>query len=565
MTQAPGLAAPGTPDMTLEPELAAPGSPDVTLAPVPPARRPGRAENARGFGRVVLRVSILTFLAQGCGFASSIAIAHVLGASHATDAYFLGLSVPLLVYGAFVAAARLGAIPALTDEAARGESAFTRASSELASATLVVALLLSVVAAAIALTVLPLTIGNASLIAPTRVKVLELAPLGVLGAMMGSLGAILAVRNRFAAAAIVLAFDPILRIVLLVVLGSVLGTNALVVASLAGNTLAVLLMWMLVRRDGVPLRLGWFPQSRVVRRILLVSAPLLVCQVVVQMNPVVDRAMAGTLRAGSITALELGLRVFAVPMTLIGATLIGPLAATWSARRAAGGWPVLRDSVNRAITAFVMVLPPLLVLGIALRHQLVSLMYQGGAYSGHATDETASVFAMLLVGLPAQLVTIAFATLFVVEEQTKFVLKTGVVNVVLNVGLNFALRPALGVSGIALSTSVTYTLVLAIYVGAARKRWDGVVIPFWGPAGLRSVIAVGLMASAAYALTSSFSAVAGRVQLAAEVTLVALAVLAIYGGVLLTNAQKRKFVGERLRSFTPKGLLAPQSDRSEKR
>jgi putative peptidoglycan lipid II flippase len=501
---------------------------------------------------------MFTFLAQMCGFASSIAIAHLLGANHSTDAYFLGLSVPMLVYGVFLAAVRQGAIPALTEQVAGSPEAFAKASSELVSTTIVATTMLSLVATGLAIGLLPLTIGNASLASSAQMNALELTPIGVFGATIAALAAILAVRNRFAAAAIVLAFDPLLRIVLLLVARSELGTGALVIANLAGNALAVAALWGLVRREGIVLKLRQPVRSPFVRGLLSASFPLLVGASVIQANPVVDRAMAGSLGSGSITALELGLRLFAVPMTLIGATLIGPLTATWSARKAAGGWTALRDSVNRAIEVFVMIVPPLLVLGIGLRHQLVGLMYHGGAYSAHATHETADVFALFLVGLPAQLLSIAFATLFVVEKRTVFMMKTGFVNVGLNVGLNFALRPALGVSGIALSTSLTYTLVLVLYLVATRRRWEGVSIPFWGTAGVRAGVGVGLMALAAYAMTSTFPAGATRAQLAAEVVAVGLAVVLVYGMVLLAADKRRRVVVDWVRQGVFRSMLAPQ-------
>ncbi len=521
------------------------------------------AANTRGFGRLALRLSFLTLLAQACGFASSIVIARVLGASHSTDAYFLGLSVPLLVYGAFLAAVRQGGIPILTSEAAAGEAAFVDASSELVSATLVVSIVVALVAAAIAIILLPLTIGNASLIGAARLDILELTPLAVFGAMIGAMATVLAVRNRFAGAALVLALDPILRIVLLLAAGSALGASALVIANLAGNCLAVFVMWSLVRREGIPLTLRSPWRSQFVRRMLAVSGPLLISQAVLQMNPVIDRTMAGALGAGSITALELGLRLFGVPMLLIGATLIGPLIATWAARKAADGWPALRDSLNRAVDAFALIVPPLLVIGVVLRHQIVDVLYQGGAYSSHAAGLTAAVFAMLLVGLPAQLLTIAFSALFIVEQQTRFCLKAGLVNVVLNVALNFALRPVFGVGGIALSTSVTLTIVLAIYIRSARRRWRGITIPFSGAAGVRAAVAVGLMAGVAYAMRSIVHSSDSRTQLLAEMVVIGLAVLAVYAMVLLTVHERRGAVVAWMRQTTMRGVAGQPPDPAE--
>ena len=519
------------------------------------------AVNRRGFGRIAIRVSILTLLAQGCGFASSIVIAHVLGANRSTDAYYLGLSAPLLVYGVFLAAVRQGGIPALTSETASGSATFSDASSDLVSATLVTSIIVAIAATAIAVGVMQLTVGSPSLLASARLDAVELTPLGVFGAMIGAMASVLAVRNRFAAAALVLGLDPMLRIGLLVVAGAELGTHALVIANLAGNGLAVLVMWRVVLHEGVPLELRFPLHSQFVRRMLAVSAPLVISAAFLQVNPVIDRTMASGLGAGSITSLELGLRLFAVPGILIGATLIGPLIATWSARKAADGWEGLRDSLNRCVDAFALILPPILVAGVVLRHQIVAVMYRGGAYSAHSADVTATVFAMMLLGLPAQLLTIAFATLFTVEGQTMFCLEMGLLNVVLNVALNFALRAVLGVGGIALSTSVTLTILLTLYVVSGRRRWPGIAIPLAGAAGLRSAAAVSVMAATAYALRLALHSGGGRVELLAEVVVISLALLGVYGGLLLAIDPRRAVALERLRQLKLRGVSAEHPDR----
>jgi putative peptidoglycan lipid II flippase len=497
------------------------------------------ATNARGFGWTAVRVTAFTLGAQLIGFGSSVAIARVLGATRATDAYYLALSVPMLVYSIFLTTARQSGIPTLTEEAAASRSSLVDASSQLISATLFVSIVISALAAAAAVLLLPVT-SSASIVSPARAKVLELAPLGVLGAMIGTMASVLAVRNRFAAAALVLGIDPLLRIVLLVAAGDTLGTDALVIANLVGNALAVLVLWVLIRRDGISLKWRSPLHSPFVRRVLAFGAPLTLSAAILQVNPVIDRTMSSPLGSGTITALELGLRLVGIPMLLIGATLIGPLMATWAARRSASGWPALRDSVNRATDVFTMIVPPVVVIGITLRQQIVEVMYQGGAYSAHATHETATVFAMLLVGLPAQVLTIVFSTLFVIEKRPQFCLEVGIANVILNVFLNFALRPLWGVGGIALSTSVTYSILLVAYVVSARGRWEGIRIPFSSLLRPRPAAALILMVMVAYGLVSSAPSATGRLGLVVEIVVVAAGVLLVYAVLMLPAAERNR-------------------------
>lgn len=183
--------------------------------------------------------------------------------------------------------------------------------------------------------------------------------------------------------------------------------------------------------------------------------------------------MAGGLKAGSVTGLELGLRL--VPSGIFVALLVAPLTATWSARKADGGWTALQESIARSLSAAAVIVPPIVVLGIILRHQLVTLAFHGGAYSEWAAAQTSAVFGMALLGLPALVVSVIFTTLFIVQRETLVPMKIGFANVVLNVGLNFAFRPFLGVAGIALSTSLTYGILNVAQATAARRRWGSIL------------------------------------------------------------------------------------------
>jgi putative peptidoglycan lipid II flippase len=424
---------------------------------------------------------------QALSFAAWAAFAHVLGAGTETDAYLLGLSVPALAYGIMLTAIRVGVIPGLTEEVAKSDAAGTRAANELFAAAVIASAAIGFAIAAIAVAAAPLVLRpDADLIFRTRLTIVELSPLAVLGATTGVLSAILAVRKSFAPAVAVLAFDPLLRVGLLLSLGDRLGVQSLVIANLVGGAAAVAALWALVRHDGVPLSLIRPASTAFVRSVVGVSAPLLISASVLTVNPIIDRTMAGDLSAGAVTALDLGMRL--VPGGLFVALVVAPLTATWAARKTHGGWPAVQESVQRALTTAAIVILPIVVIGFILRSQAVGFVYHGGAYSEHAASETTTVFGMSLLGLPAQVLSVIFSTLFIVQRETIVPMKIGFVNVVLNVGLNFALRPWLGVAGIALSTTLTYAILNVAQVTAARRRWGSflsgpVAIPLVGLIG----------------------------------------------------------------------------------
>lgn len=474
--------------------------------------RPNRLKQP-SLARTFARLAPATLLVQILSFGSSIVLATRLGASTKTDAYYLALSVPVVAYAVLLAGIRLGGIPKLTAVAAgSSEDELSGACSQVVTGTLVASAVLSVLVTAVMVILLPAAAGGSSQFASlTRYFMIELIPYAVTGALLGVFGAILAVKGRFTVTAMVLTFEPVLKSILLLAFTKQLGIQALLIGNLLGNALAVVVLWRLVERAGVVIRLTRFYRSPVVRSIFKLSAPLVVSQSLLQLNPLIDRTTAAGLGHGSVTEFELGVRLFTAPASLLAATLVAPLAANWSARYVKEGWSAVTRSFGRVIAAVVIAVPPVIVLGFILRHELVAVAYSSHAYTPSAVNHTANVLGMLLLGLLAAVTVVPVSTLFIVRGDTMFPLKIGIANCVINAILDLLLRGPLGVTGIALSTALTLTTLCGVYVMTAHRRW--------GPLNLGSV--------------------AGRPAMVSAVSCVAIAGLSLFGAHLAAGDGSR--------------------------
>lgn len=488
-----------------------------------------------GLIRTATRLAPASLLVQVLSFGSSIALATRLGATTQTDAYYLALSIPGLAYGILIAALRLGVIPSLTTIGHGGPpDRFARSCDELMSATLVLATAFGALLALVSILSVPaITAGSAHLTSLTRQYIVELSPYTVTGALLGVLGAILAVRGKFVAATAVLAFEPVLKSLLVIIFARQLGAQALIIGNLIGNGLAVVTLWVLLRRDGVTLGLARFVSSPVVRGIFKLSVPLVISQSLLSINPLVDRATAASLGAGSVTVFELGVRLFSVPTSLLTGVFIAPLAATWAKRLAEDGESAVLESFGRIVVAVLVLIPPLIVLGFVLRHQLVDLIYRGGRYSTADVRRTGDVLGMLLLGLTPQILVVPLTTLFIVRHNTMFPMIVGVANFALNATLDLALREPLGVSGIALSTAVTLTVLCGVCVVGAQKLWGSLHLRrMLAPVAL-SLSSCATLAISAELLLRLVGSSGSRLHAAAAVLGIGLVGILIHGSLLV--------------------------------
>lgn len=442
-----------------------------------------------GLRRALATVAPATLTVTLLSFASSVVVARRLGATTMTDAYYLAFSVATFGYLVLLAALRQGAIPKLTQmmQGNSGES-FSLGCSELLSATLVTATVISVIVTGIMLAVIPVAAaGPDHFVGLTRQYLVELTPYAVSGAVQGTLAAILAVNGMFAWPALLVGCEAVLK-ALLVLLVPGLGAQALVLGSLLGNLASVVLLWHLVRRRGILLRFVGFRLSPLVRSVLVLAGPLAVAQTVLQLNPLIDRTAAAGLGRGNVTAFELGMRLYGAPAGLVAAILISPLAATWSTLLATDGWPAVRRSFSRVVTIIIIIVPPLAITGFLVRHDIVAFVYQSDAYNALAVSRTADVIGVLFFCLTPAVLIVPLATIFVIRGDSIFPMKVAFANAVLNASLDLALRGPFGLAGIAASTAFTYGILCAAYFYEAHRRW--------GSLGLRTALRPAAVSSA---------------------------------------------------------------------
>jgi O-antigen/teichoic acid export membrane protein len=135
---------------------------------------------------------------------------------------------------------------------------------------------------------------------------------------------------------------------------------------------------------------------------------------------------------------------------------------------------VLRIQVGEFATIAIIISLPLVPFGFVLGHQVMAGMF-GQAFSPAATS-----FAMLFVGAAAQILNSTIAQTLLASRDDRAFLLTVSFGAVVNIGLNFALIPVLGIDGSALATVAAEVLIIALAtirfgstVGYFRIEWKG--------------------------------------------------------------------------------------------
>lgn len=430
-------------------------------------------------GRQTLSAGAGTLLGNVSGVVLPFAITVVYGSGRVTDGYFLAAASANFVVILMVAVESV-CVPyyakVRADDGAGGaELAGRLLRRSFAAAAALVALAYT----ATALVVVP----HGGLTGPERHRVLVLllvlAPLPVVAALSSVLASAHYAYGRFGLPTATQALRSAAALVC--VLGGELGLPLVVAAAaLSVGELAraaVLLARLPCPRPtvadvvhGGPLDGYWST-----------ALPSVLSMLIVGVNPVIDKAVAAGTGPSGITTLELAEKLFYVPTILFGGMIASVLSSEWASvyvrtgsRRAVAPqfWRAQRVVLGAAAGLTAVAVLAVVAVGPAA----------GRAVGLHDGARFAEVLALYLVGLPAAFFIEVSGRLITTLRVNKVLPWVSGLALVLNLVLDLAGRAVLGLSGIALSTSLVRTsaaLVMAWWVVRQFAR-DPVPVPTAG-------------------------------------------------------------------------------------
>jgi putative peptidoglycan lipid II flippase len=223
--------------------------------------------------------------------------------------------------------------------------------------------------------------------------------------------------------------------------------------SIAG---VVQMLWLYywARRAGFRFRLAWPRASSDARELGVLILPAIFGAGIYQISRFVDLFFLGRLEEGAFVFLALADRLNQLPLGIIGialGTAILPALSRFIATNDSGGAQRVQSN---AIELGMLLTVPAAVGLFAAAQPLVSAFYFGGKFTQDDVVATAGVVAMLVIGLPAYVLVKVLTPGFFARKDTRTPVLTAAAALVINIALNIALIPVMGVAGLALAGAI---------------------------------------------------------------------------------------------------------------
>ena len=192
-------------------------------------------------------------------------------------------------------------------------------------------------------------------------------------------------------------------------------------------------------------------------RYILLTLPLMVGLTMTFSTEILLKYFGSYLEQGSIAALNYGLRIMFILVGLFGQA-VGVASYPFMAKLAAQGKIDELNSLLNTTLKFLLLVIPVSVLFMVLRHEIVLILFQRGRFGLEATRVTSQLLPFLLCG------TFAFAAQTIVvrgyyaTQNTWFPALTGTICVILTLPVFYGLMRLMDARGIALALSLAATL-----------------------------------------------------------------------------------------------------------
>jgi putative peptidoglycan lipid II flippase len=436
------------------------------------SRWTGASINRSIFG-AALTVGLLSLGVKLVAAVKEVVVAKAFGTSDELDAFLAAFLLPFFAINVVSGSFNAALIPTFVRVRDReGREAAGKLLSSMLTVSLAILAGVALLLACSARAVLPLVASNFSpaKLALTRQLMYLLVPTLLICGLSTTWSAVLNAGQKFALAAVAPLITPLLTVAVLYAANAKGGIYSLAFATVAGLSAEALVLGWGLNRAGFSLLPRWHGLTEAVRESIGQYAPVAAGAVLMSGSLVVNQAMAAMLGPGSVAGLSYGSKVVSFILGT-GSVALGTAVLPYFSRMvAAEDWTGVRHTVRTYVRLLTIAGVPVTVILVAGSQPLVRLLFERGNFTSDDTQVVARIAALFALQIPFYLAGQLGVRLLNALGKGRAIMAICAVNLTANLVGNWLFMKKMGVSGIALSTSVVYLVsCLQIFLVGTRE------------------------------------------------------------------------------------------------
>lgn len=422
--------------------------------------------------KTALIIMVLTIVSRILGFFRDIVLSYYYGASSVSDAYLISMTIPGTIFAFIGAGVATGYIPIYTQiENEKGNLEAEKFTSQL----LTIFFFFSI-ALVLLVNIFPREIVKAfasGFSGETLELAIKLTKIGIFSVFFVGhiyiLSSYLQIKNKFSIPAII-GFPLNIIMIGLIYLSSKTDVTLLGLTGVLGYLSQAILLIIFSKKQGYKQKLNKdFLRNPYIKSMAILALPVILGTSINQINTLIDRTLASSIIVGGISALNYANKLifFVQGIFVISiSTVLFPMLS----RLTDHDHSSLKQLLKQALGAVSIIIIPIIVGTLIFSNEIITLLFGRGKFDSKSVFLTSQAlyfysFGMLGAGLN-ELLTKVFYSI----KDSKTPTFTLAISVIINIILNLILSKYMGISGLALATSISITICSVMLFYNLRKK-----------------------------------------------------------------------------------------------
>lgn len=226
-------------------------------------------------------------------------------------------------------------------------------------------------------------------------------------------------------------------------------------AFLAGSVLMSIYLLYFGYKNGLKIKLKLNIKDRYLLDLLLLGIPIMISSSANQINILIDRNLASTLAAGTISAMNYATRINTLLVTLFVLTTTTVFFPVISKMYSEGKMDKFKQTINDTASFIIMTILPVSIFIIIYSTDIISVIFGRGEFDFQAIIITSNALKYYIIGLVGYSLKEVFSKVYYSTHNTIIPTIITIITIVVNITLNFLLIDKFGYIGLAFATSIS--------------------------------------------------------------------------------------------------------------
>ncbi len=480
----------------------------------------------KAFKSVVI-IIIFTLGSKILGLFREVLIAAKFGSGFETDTFFMALTYISLLTIFITQSINTTLIPILSEIEARegkeGKIKFTNNVLNLIIILSIIFILLGMILSPLLIKILASGFEEAQ--SNLLLQLIKIGlPIIIFSSVIGVYRGFLQSENLFIESAAADLPYNIVNIFYLLLFSRIFGIEGLMFASIVAVSSQLLLQIRGLQKSGYRFSIILDIKNEYIKKIVYLLPPILFSVSINDINKVIDKALASTLKDGSISALNYGSTIKNLILNIfISAiiTVVFPILSKDANNK--DNYKKFKKHIEFGINIIFIIVIPSTVGIIILAKPIIQTVFERGAFDSIATIMSASALTFYSLGLIGMAVRLFLVKVFFALQDTKTPLINSVIIVIMNIGLNFSLIRILDIRGLALATSLSVTLPIIFLLHKLQFKIGSLNIKNNLICGAKCLLSSFIMGLVVFVLYNNLSKVIG-INSMADIVILAISI-----------------------------------------